>query len=473
MEPRTDDAPRSLPEGGGPRGLWAEGVEVAGSAVAAMHPRRLLLGLLLLLLLVETGRTYDRITEPRFGPAGLLAADPAADRATSLEALLASIGSQVARSEESAEVLRAIEAEVRRLGEVASTASDDAARKAAIATLAEIERLRPRGTFEATSAAVAESYGGFVRAVITLRGRDAAESLGRVLFRVPWSIWRHDRMFLIGVGVPSLVLLGIFGGMLARIAACRFARRQWVSVSDAADFAASSALRLVSAPFLPVIAALVPLGVAALLGLLLQVPLVDAVGGIAFGVPLALSLFAAILLLGLLASSLLVIPAVTCEDADAADALQRAYACLFNQPLRLLGLVVVGLISLAIGTAVVDGVVVVMLGLASSSLAVSTPDWVPAAIGSRGWLEFGGGGAKIDLLLAPWSASAISVWCTLARWLVGAYVLAWIFDGGVRIYLFLRQATDGTRPEEIAPARGRVPQGDRIAEAIDAARRAR
>ena len=473
MEPRTDDAPRSLPEGGGARGLWAEGVEVAGSAVAAMHPRRLLLGLLLLLLLVETGRTYDRVTEPRFGPAGLLAPDPAANRQASLELLRESLGLNFDAGEDSSDLRSAIAAEAGRLSEVLSSESDEATRTSAITMLEQVERLRPRGTFEASSAALVESYGGFVRAVISLRWSDAADSLGTAIVRVPLAVWRHDRMFLFGAGVPALVLLGLFGGMLARIAACRFARRQWLSVSDAADFAASSALRLVSAPFLPVIAALVPLGVAALLGLVLQVPLVDAVGGIAFGVPLALSLFAAILLLGLLASSLLVVPAVTCEDADAADALQRAYACLFNQPLRLLGLLVVGLVSVAIGTAVVDGVIVVMLGLASSSLAVSTPDWVPTAIGSRGWLAFGGGGAKVDLLVAPWSATAISVWCTLARWLVGAYVLAWIFDGGVRIYLFLRQATDGTRPEEIAPARGRVPHGDRIAEAIDAARRAR
>ena len=60
--------------------LLRQAIETARSAAACLHPRRLILGLFLLLVLVELGWLYDRSTEARFGPNGLFADDPQEDR---------------------------------------------------------------------------------------------------------------------------------------------------------------------------------------------------------------------------------------------------------------------------------------------------------------------------------------------------------------------------------------------------------
>lgn len=103
---------------------------------------------------------------------------------------------------------------------------------------------------------------------------------------------------------------------------------------------------------------------------------------------------------------------------------------------------------------------------------MTAPEFVVAAIGDRPWLGFGEQTPAAALLDMPWSGRAIAVWATTIRWIVGGFVLAWLFDAGTRIYLFLREQVDGSRPEAIASLPSAETRAERIREAIDAARRA-
>lgn len=460
--------------------LLRQAIETARSAAACLHPRRLILGLFLLLVLVELGWLYDRSTEARFGPNGLFADDPQEDREAAVAEAWALI---VAGSHEpdpdaappsEPDAWRDLLAESAR--EIAATAREEGVPPEYVASaglwLATLDRGVPRGTFAASAEAFTVEFGTFCRASVALRWGDAATSLGRLLVGLPAAIWRHDRMFFLGFGLPAVILASFFGGMLARLAACRFGRREWITIPESADFAAGSVARLVSAPLLPIVVALLPLGLIALLGYLLRVPVVDAVSGTLFGVPLALSLLAALLLLGLMVSWPLVVPAVACEDADAADCVQRAYAAVVHRPGRFVVLTLAAIAGMVAGVAVLDAVIVSMLSLAAGSLALTAPDDALVAIGRRPWLDFGAGAPGASLLEMPWSERAIAVWTTTIRWLVGGFVLAWLFDAGTRIYLFLREQVDGSRPEAIANLPTAETRAERIREAIDAARRA-
>jgi hypothetical protein len=461
--------------------LLRQAIEVARGAAACLHPRRLILGLFLLLVLMQLGWLYDRSTEPRFGPSGLFADDPAEDR----EAAIAEAWAVIAASSHGDDpdaMPPADPAEWRSLVTTSASGIVEASRVEGVAPeyvssaqgwLAILARGVPRGTFAAASEAFALEFASFCRSAIALRWSEAASSLGRMTLGLPDAIWRHDRMFFLGFGLPAVVLTSFFGGMLARLAACRFGRREWITIPESADFAASSVARLVSAPLLPIVVALFPLGVIALLGFLLRLPVLDAVGGALFGVPLALSLLASLLLLGLLVSWPLVVPAVACEDADAADCVQRAYAAVVHRPGRFVVLGAAAVLGLVVGVAMLDAVIVATLAFTAGSLSQSAPATLVATIGSRGWLEFGSAGPAVALLEAPWSGYAIAVWTTTIRWLVGGFVLAWLFDAGTRIYLFLREQVDGSRPEAIASLPSAETRSERMREAIEAARRAR
>ena len=461
--------------------LLRQAIETARSAAACLHPRRLILGLFLLLVLVQVGWLYDRSTEARFGPEGLFADDPQQDR----EAAIAEAWALIVAGSHELEPNAAAPSDPAAWQDlVAETASSIIAATreegvppeyvaSAEAWLVTLDRGVPRGTFAAASDALTKEFGVFCRAAVTLRWSEAATSLGRISVGIPAAIWRHDRMFFLGFLLPAVILASFFGGMLSRLAACRFGRREWITIPESADFAAGSVARLVSAPLLPIVVALLPLGVIALLGYLLRVPALDAIGGSLFGVPLALSLLAALLLLGLIVSWPLIVPAVACEDADAADCVQRAYAAVVHRPGRFVVLGLAAIAGMVVGVGVLDAVIVTTLSLVAGALSMTSPEFVLAAIGDRPWLGFGEATPAAALLDLPWSGRAIAVWATTGRWLVGGFVLAWLFDAGTRIYLFLREQVDGSRPEAIANLPTAETRAERIREAIDAARRSK
>lgn len=447
---------------------------VLAAARSSLHPRRWIVALLLLLLLGELGRLHDLASEPRFGPAGLLAADPAADLSEAMARagkLLATEGE--ARVDASpAETRRRLDEAVRERATAWRSAEPGSPqREAILAEIRELEAVRPLGTAEAAASELKRSLSGMCEAVVAFEPAAAARALRSVLFAVPAGVWRSDRPFLLWWGVPAAVLCCFFGGIIARIAACSLARRQWLSISDSTDFAVASAGRLSLMALIPILAALVLLLLATLWSLAMRVPWLDLPLAAAFGVPLGLTLLAAMVLLGGAAASPLLVPAVVCEDADAGDCLQRAFAFAIHRPARYLALLAAALVGGVGGVLLVDGVAVGTLQLAAAAEGAA-PTWWSAALGDPGWLDFGRE-RTLDgaWLAAPWAAEAVAVWATLLRMVVGAYAVAVFFDAGVRVYLLQRFACDGRRPEEIADSPGRPPRADRVREAIAAASR--
>jgi hypothetical protein len=471
----------SLPDGEGFGGLLAECVETARAAVASLHPRRLAVGLLAVLLLGQIGDLHDRLAGPRFGPGGLLAEDPEAELVASIERWRSRLSESIASEAdsgsfdaESATPWQLLAEGRRRLVASRSSRIDDDADLGGEARV-EMERVfledRPLGTYDAVSSLVAGRFGDFCRSVVAIDPRSAATSLGGMVIDVPVAVWRHDRLFLLSFGLPALIVSTLLGGMVARMAACRFARRQWLTLGESADFVGASWRRLISAPLLPLAAALVPLGAVALLGLVLSVPWLDVVAGVLFGSSLILGLLAGILLVGIAVGWPLIVPAVACEDADATDCLQRAYAYPFNRFGRYLVLAVAAIVGLAVAVAVLDALLLTTLWSVRLAVAGTAPAWVGELLDGRGWLEFGAPSPAM-LSIDGVAADAVATWVSLSRLLVGALVFAWLFDAGVRIHLFLRRAVDRVRPEEIAESPGQRPRAERVREAIEAARRA-
>lgn len=467
---RSPERQTTLPDGEGISGLVAECVETARSAVASLHPRRLLIGLLAVLVIAQIGALHDRLAGPRFGPAGLLAERPEADLDASLARWRVRLASGTAgQAEETFDVAAASPSQIVDEAKRRALAADRSEDGAAL--VASFLSDRPLGTFESASIASCENFGRLCRSIVSIDPGTAAQAFSSLVVRIPAALWRHDRLFLLSFGLPALVVASLLGGMVARMAACRVARRQWITIGESVDFAVGSWRRLVAAPVLPIAASLVPLGAVALLGLLLSVPALDVIAGVLFGVPLLLGLVVAILLLGVAAGWPLIVPAVACEDADAADCLQRAYAYPFNRLGRYLALLFAGLVGLAVAVAVLDALLLTMVWAVRLAMSGTAPAWVDGVLADRSWLEFGRTPPTL-LAVDGWAEDAAATWSNLARFLIGALAFAWVFDVGVRIHLFLRRAVDRVRPEEIAESPGPATRSERIREAVAAAHRA-
>lgn len=167
-------------------------------------------------------------------------------------------------------------------------------------------------------------------------------------------------------GWPATSILGIavilpmwlvFVGAISRMAAIEFARGEFMTWTEALAFSLARVRSLVGAVLGPLLIIwAIALILAAAGWLLLQWPGVNVVGSALYGLAIALGIAASLIAVVYLVGHCLLIPAVSCEGADAIDAIQRAYAYTLDRPVRLisysllscLGLVFVMLIVLAV-----------------------------------------------------------------------------------------------------------------------------
>lgn len=162
-----------------------------------------------------------------------------------------------------------------------------------------------------------------------------------------WLLTQHPWFFLI-YSVYFLLVWAIFGGAIARIAALHVARDEKPSMASALKFSISKVASFFCAP-------LIPLLIVAVIGVLISIGgLVGNIPGIGpvivgalFILALAASFAITLLLLGLIGGFNLMYPAIAVEGTDSFDAITRSFNYVYNRPWRL-GLY--SLISLVYGS---------------------------------------------------------------------------------------------------------------------------
>jgi hypothetical protein len=147
----------------------------------------------------------------------------------------------------------------------------------------------------------------------------------------------------------------------------------------------------------------------------------------------------------------LLVPAVACENCDAADAQQRAYAYVLSRPLHLLGYGVVLIVGLVLGFVLASLFAVALLNVTGALLDAVTAN--PAVEGAHGFALFDlspGRTASVPLHAhSEWSAWLVIFWQTVVVSLVAGYVFANYFGASTIIYMLMRQACDGQEMSEI------------------------
>ena len=240
----------------------------------------------------------------------------------------------------------------------------------------------------------------------------------------------RDWLRAVLMGAWAVIVWGICGGAIARIAVVQLTVGGGVGVASALRFALGRATSLIVAPLTPFVAvAFFAAGLAGF-GLLYRIPggIGVTVAGLLGFVPLLLALVMALILVGLALGWPLMHATVAAEGEDVADALSRSYSYVNQRPLRYLA-------HLAAAWAL--GVVGFLLAVLFARVVLGLADWGVAL------------GAPDRPRMIPLASMAHGFWNGAIGWAAHAYLYAYFWSVAAAIYLVLRQDVDGTDPHDV------------------------
>ncbi len=196
-------------------------------------------------------------------------------------------------------------------------------------------------------------------------------------------------LFLLLCGVWELLMWGLFGGAITRIAALKFTRDESPGLIAALKHAFSKWPSYSLPPLVAMAGASVFAIQLVLLGFIMRIEVLAFLAALAWPFVILLGLMMAVLLIGALVGWPLMWATVSVEGTDAFDALSRSYAYVYHRPWRLLWY---ALFSLFL--AVVSMFVVKLFASSAIALGNWSIDWgldnptmrtvvAPRAIGKR------------------------------------------------------------------------------------------
>ena len=438
--------------------------KILRAVTMGLQPPRLMLGLLMVAALMTAGRGWDWVTKPTIHPDGLIAglwtedddrrAQPTFQAA--MRAYVEDADRPEADSEtgylEAHQVIEVAQAGYRKKrnavegDELPSTLNE----RDYLRQMEWLENARPRGAFEATVTHATESFRDLVSTIVLVDPSQFFIAAEALLLEMPSALWQDHKLFAIVYALVLIIVLAFGGGALSRMTACEIGLEEKLRAQDGVDFAMASWRSLLLSLLLPLLIAAVLAGLLVVGGYLLTLPWIDVLGGMLYGLALLVGFGVAFLVLGYALGFSLLVPAVACENCDAADAQQRAYAYVLGRPLHLLGFGAVGLIGLAIGFVIVSFVAAVMLNFTAGLVGVWSDNSAFAAAGGASLFDFTG---QTTVLHDSWHSQVaawfVSFWQTVVVGLVGGYVFANYFSGSTITYLLMRRACDGQEITEI------------------------
>ena len=238
-----------------------------------------------------------------------------------------------------------------------------------------------------------------------------------------------------------LVIWGICGGAICRIAVVQIARMQQTGLGQAIGFSLHNAASLILAP-------LILLGCLALLavllaafGLIYRLPAIGgALGGFLLVIPLVLGLIMTVLMAALAAAWPLVQAALAAGAEDALDALSRSFGYLNQRIGSFVALAGFAWIEGMIGIVLMDLLAAGVLRMTEWGLGLTGPATELAA-------SFGGAGGS----LSPVSAAAHAFWLSGVTLVAHGWAYSFYWTAAAFIYLWLRHDVDGTPWEDLDP----------------------
>jgi hypothetical protein len=255
-------------------------------------------------------------------------------------------------------------------------------------------------------------------------------------------------IYFVLCGVWELLVWGLFGGAITRIAALKFTRDEAPDLPGALKHAASKLTSYSMAPLLALAGAAVFGVQLAILGWIMRLDFLAMIAGFIWPFTLLLGLLMAILLIGALAGWPLMWATVAVEGTDAFDALSRSYAYTYQRPLRLLWYVLLAAILAAVSMFIVKLFATSAISLGNWSVSWGLDEQTYRQIVAP--LSTDAAAAPSDLTGTIWlAAKSISFWKSLLGALAAGYQAGFLFVAAVGVYLLLRKDIDGAEMDEV------------------------
>ncbi|MFN0011047.1 MAG: hypothetical protein ACKVS8_05310 [Phycisphaerales bacterium] len=281
----------------------------------------------------------------------------------------------------------------------------------AFALLLSIRDLNPQ-TF---AQAVGDLFLGLPLASTQDAGRTTAAGIASVLVLVPL----------------ALAVLGVCGAAVSRSAACQFSLGKAPAWPQALGFALSRWRSLLGAVLGPLVVVWLLLAATAGIGrALFAYPVANVLGAILLPIALVACLVAALLCAAYAFGHVLLVPAVAADDADAFDAVQRAYAYTLAKPFRLVGYLALLVAQGLVAALLVRAIMLLTMGLAS--ITTGAPFEAGASVLQS---------ADADVWLRT-TARIVDFWAGLVSLLAVSYIVSFYFTASTLLYLAMRRVCD-------------------------------
>ncbi|MEM8783904.1 MAG: hypothetical protein AAGE65_13750 [Planctomycetota bacterium] len=275
-----------------------------------------------------------------------------------------------------------------------------------------------------------------------LTGGGVLGAAGELTIEGPRRLWRVAPGFVAAFAAWSFVVSVLLGLGIARLAALQLARKSTAGPLEAAGFIARRGVWTLLAPALPlavVAAGAVVLVVAGLV--LLNLPIVEWLGGLAYGPLLLVGLTMALLLIVLSVALHLLVAAMAVEGTDAFDAVSRCFAYVTTRPWQVLGYAAAGLAYGALTFLVVLGVVGLGIWLTDRFLTWGLLTQTSVLNGGDGF-----------------AAAVVGLWRQALLAVPAAYAVSFYFCAAVQTYLLVRRSADDNSLDDVYdPATPRNP----------------
>jgi hypothetical protein len=390
----------------------------------AIHPSKLLLGLLLLLSVYAGGRVLDAVWPDKD--------KTAIDSATRIDEIS--------------------------MFQLAPTGADfETARTTATEHI---------GIFRAFFEYEVHQFAGVVASVRSNQWVKTPDQIGVTgfiyYFLVIGPLWlaQVHTVFALLFGILFLSAWSLFGGAISRLTAVHVARDEKISIRAAMNFAMGKFLSFASAPIIPV---LITLAVGLLLALAALLGNIPFLGPIVIGVMFWLALLAgfvqALVILGAVGGFNLMYPTIAVEGSDSFDAISRSFSYIYARPWRMVFYTAVAIAYGALTYLFVRYFILLMLTLAHHFVAMGMI-FSPNVNGGPLWPTMWPSPAQTGrLTYAPdysalnWGgkvgAGMLGFWIYLIIGILGAFAISFYFAANTIIYFLLRRDLDATEMDDV------------------------
>ncbi|MEM1107439.1 MAG: hypothetical protein AAGH99_01980 [Planctomycetota bacterium] len=276
-------------------------------------------------------------------------------------------------------------------------------------------------------------------------------ALRGMVIDVPAGVWeQHPWFFVLLVSHVGLVLM-LMGGSIARLAATQACAGTTVGLFETARFTLPRAAWFIVSPLISLFIAGVIWLLLAVVGVVLfNVPGLNVVGGLLFGLMLFVGFIAACCVIFAALGAGMLPSALAVEGTDAFDVVSRVFTFLLYRPIRYLLLTVVMMVYGALTYLVVGTVVFFTLWFARSATGVwvgGFDELLPVPQLGQPLGDLNTSGLSSTEKATSW---LIRVWSALLFGVSIAYAASYFFTAQTWLYLLLRRDVDGTAFEEYA-----------------------